>query len=419
MFSVFNISNDFKRILKNFSFLSLLQIVQILSSFIVIPYLIKKLGGDIYGVVVYCQSIVAFLGLFITYGFNITVTKQVAENSSDLLMLSKLFWGTIFLKTFIFFLIFIMLLISTYIFPFLGEYREIYILTYIMHIGTVLFPDWFFQGIEKMQNITLVMIITKLLAVGIIFLGVKGQSDLLVVPITFSVTMILAGLLGVFIAIKKYRMYLCFPSVDFYKEQLKGGFSYFFSTITANSKDYLNTFLIGIFLNYNAVAIYDLCNKIVKVLLIPASMFSQAVFPKLSREKNLVFRKKVETVLVVYGIGIVLVFWVVPKVFFSSIINGLDPLLFYKTLNVFIIMIPLLCLTMSRGVLLLIAFGQSKLFSMSIIYSVLVYLIGFVFLYLSDSVNLISLIIIILCSLIAELFCSTIYGRRFIMKNIK
>lgn len=289
MFSVFNISNDLKRILKNFSFLSLLQIVQIFSSFIVFPYLIKKLGGDIYGVLVYCQSIVAFLGLFITYGFNITVTKQVAENSSDLLMLSKLFWGTIFLKTSIFILIFILLLISTYIFPFLGEYREIYILTYIMHIGTVLFPDWFFQGIEKMQNITLVMIITKLLAVGIIFLGVKGQSDLVVVPITFSLTMILAGLLGVFIAIKKYRMYLCFPSVDFYKEQLKGGFSYFFSTITANSKDYLNTFLIGIFLNYNAVAIYDLCNKIVKLLVIPASMFSQAVFPRLSREKSLVF----------------------------------------------------------------------------------------------------------------------------------
>ncbi|KZE82830.1 hypothetical protein AV926_06215 [Myroides marinus] len=418
MLSKFNVSKDLKRILKNFSFLSLLQIVQILSSLIVIPYLIKKLGGDVYGVVVYCQSIVAFLGLFITYGFNITVTKQIAENSSDLLMLSKLFWGTIFLKTFIFFLIFIMLLISTYIFPFLGEYREIYILTYIMHVGTVLFPDWFFQGIERMQNITLVMIITKLLAVGIIFLGVNGQSDLLVVPITFSLTMILAGVLGVFIAVKKYQMYLCFPSYDFYKEQLKGGWAYFFSTITANSKDYLNTFLIGVFLNYNAVAIYDLCNKIVKVLVIPASMFSQAVFPKLSREKSLLFRGKVEKVLMIYGIGIALFFWAIPKVSFSSIINGLDFLLFSETLNMFIIMVPLLCLTMSRGVLLLIAFGQSKLFSKSIVYSVLVYLIGFGCLYIFDSINLINLIIIILCSLIVEVICSSLYGYRYIISKI-
>jgi PST family polysaccharide transporter len=54
----------------------------------------------------------------------------------------------------------------------------------------------------------------------------------------------------------------------------------------------LNKLIVGTFLGMTEVAIYDLAEKIAGVLRIPILMIKQAVFPKISREKNISFINK-------------------------------------------------------------------------------------------------------------------------------
>lgn len=64
-----NLTNN-NKIVKNFSFLSLLQIFNIIAPLITYPYLIRVLGSENYGLIIYVQSLVIFLAIFVGFGFN-------------------------------------------------------------------------------------------------------------------------------------------------------------------------------------------------------------------------------------------------------------------------------------------------------------------------------------------------------------
>ena len=73
-----------KVLISNFSYVALLQILNILIPLFTYPYLIRVLSADIYGKIVYAQSVIAFFTIAIAFGFEISGVKAVAENRNDL-----------------------------------------------------------------------------------------------------------------------------------------------------------------------------------------------------------------------------------------------------------------------------------------------------------------------------------------------
>ena len=69
-----------KKIIENFSYLSLLKFFSLLFPLITYPYLLRILGFEIYGGIIFAQSITMFIGIVINFGFNITGTKDIACN---------------------------------------------------------------------------------------------------------------------------------------------------------------------------------------------------------------------------------------------------------------------------------------------------------------------------------------------------
>ena len=67
--------NKNKNLIKNFSFLTILQFSQLLISLLLFPYLIKVLGQKYYGVVAYCQVIIGFLLIILNYTFSVFSNK--------------------------------------------------------------------------------------------------------------------------------------------------------------------------------------------------------------------------------------------------------------------------------------------------------------------------------------------------------
>ncbi|PQB07828.1 hypothetical protein BST83_12190 [Polaribacter filamentus] len=99
-----------KNLIKNFSFLSILQVSQMLIGVVIFPYLIKVLGTNNYGIVAYSQAVLGYAVLFVNYGFNITGTREIAKNKLNKDKMSRIF-STILIVKAIIFIIFLLLLL--------------------------------------------------------------------------------------------------------------------------------------------------------------------------------------------------------------------------------------------------------------------------------------------------------------------
>ncbi len=407
--SLSNVYKKYKVVFKNFSFLSILQFVQLAVTFFTYPYLIKTLGQENYGIIAYSQAIVGYFTIIINYGFNATATKEIAHNRENKVVISEIVNAVFFAKFYLFVASLIIFLILVFNVSFLSQHKWIYILTFFTTLGWVAFPDWYFQGIEKMQNMTYAMVISRVLSVIIIFLFIKKHTHYIYVPIINSLSMIIAGAIGVLLVVKSNnKIHFYIPKFTLVKEQYKKGFAYFTSNLTANTKDYLNTILIGAFLNYYSVAIYDLVNKIIKVLILPCSILGNAIFPTVTLKKSLSFNVRVGRIMLYYSLLVCSFLFLIPYEAWSYLIK-VDLEQFKYTLHILSFSLPLLTMTISKGFLTLVGFNEDKYFTKGILLSIMGYFIFIGFLILFKAFNLYTAAFAINASLILEII---IYKKR-------
>lgn len=67
-----------KRIIENFSYLSLLKLFNMLLPLVTYPYLLRVLGLGVYGEIIVAQVVATYIGVFIDFGFKILATKNIS-----------------------------------------------------------------------------------------------------------------------------------------------------------------------------------------------------------------------------------------------------------------------------------------------------------------------------------------------------
>src|SRR5690606_31907338 len=86
------------------------------------------------------------------------------------------------------------------------EFKDIYFYCSLMLVGYAIFPEWFFQGIEKMKYITFLNVGIKIFFTSAIFIFIKNPDDFWIYPFSQSLGFIFAGLLGQIIVIRQYGL---------------------------------------------------------------------------------------------------------------------------------------------------------------------------------------------------------------------
>ena len=140
----------------NFSYLSILQVFTILFPLLTYPYLLRVIGLELYGVIVFAQSIIIYISLVINFGFNMSSAKDVAIHKEDKEKLSRIVSTTYISKFILWVICGVGYLVVIKTFDFFREYYWVYYLSYLLTFNELLLPTWFFQGIEKMKFITIV-----------------------------------------------------------------------------------------------------------------------------------------------------------------------------------------------------------------------------------------------------------------------
>ena len=305
-----------KTVLANFSYLSILQVFTILFPLLTYPYLLRVIGLELYGVIVFAQSIIIYISLVINFGFNMSSAKDVAIHKEDKEKLSRIVSTTYISKFILWVICGVGYLVVITTFDFFREYYWVYFLSYLLTFNELLLPTWFFQGIEKMKYITIVNVSSRLVFVAAIFLFVKEKSDYLYVPLLNGIGAVVAGLLALYIVFKKEGVQFRLSSIYGIREDYKRSFPLFVSSISTQIYLNVNKLVVGSCLGMSEVAIYDIGEKVLHLMKLPIQMVAQATFPKISREKNIHYINR----LIFLIIGVVLVGYIIVFVCSSWIV---------------------------------------------------------------------------------------------------
>lgn len=281
------------KIVENFSYLAVIQIFNMLLPLITYPYLIRVLGGEVYGKVIFAQTIMSYFTIFIAYGFNISGARDVAINRDNKNKLNEVVSSIMLIKMSFWLLSLLSLVVFLVIFDFEKEVFLLYLFSFSICFNDLLFPQWFFQGIEKMKYTTIINLVIRGIFVILIFTFIREKSQYLFVPLLNGIGAFIGGVVALYVVFVKEKVSFTFSNFRVMYFYLKDSFPLFASNVIISIKDKFNVIFIGMFLGMNEVAIYDLGIKLMNVVMLPISVVNNAIYPKMSIERNKLILKKV------------------------------------------------------------------------------------------------------------------------------
>ncbi len=272
-----------KVLLTNFLSLSSVQVANYILSLITVPYLVRILGADKFGLLAFAQAFIQYFVLLTDYGFNLSAVREASINRSDSNKLNQVFSAVLFIKFSLMLLSFILMLLIVFAFERFRDEWLVYFFTFGMVLGSVLFPVWFFQGIESMKQIAVLDLLSKVIFTVSIFVFVRERGDYIYVPLINSLGVITSGVVGFWLAVGKFGVKVIMPKMEEVKRQLKEGWYVFISTVAISLYTTSNTFILGIFTNDRIVGYYNAGERIVKAAQGILAPFFQSIYPHISK----------------------------------------------------------------------------------------------------------------------------------------
>lgn len=268
-------------VLENYFFMTILQILNMCFYILIYPFLIRTIGVEGYGLYAYAASIVLLFITFLNFGFDLPAAKRVAEHTDDKVYLQELVSTVFFSKIALGVLAAAVFAVLLYVFPIMCDNRLVFSIVYIQTFTFILFPQWYYQGLQKMKIVTLIQLSYRLLSLPVIFLMLKTEDDVWLFSLIVSLSSLFGGITSVWMIRYQDGLVMHWVSLDKIKQAYKESIPFFLSNVTGVVKEQGVVVLIGSFLGMKDVAIYDLAYKII---IIPRTLFSKlndAFYPKL------------------------------------------------------------------------------------------------------------------------------------------
>ncbi|MCF0074490.1 oligosaccharide flippase family protein [Dyadobacter sp. CY261] len=377
-----------KTIISSFGYLSILQVLNMVMPLVSYPYLIRVLGTESYGLIIYITTIASYFSILVNFGYQLTATKKVAQNRHRIAKLNQIVSAVIISKVFL-------LLISAVIFAgmiaafdVLSSNKMLAIMCFAVCVNEVIFPSWFFQGMEKMKHITVINVVSRIASLGLIFLFVKSPGDYLLVPIFNFLGAFGGAAYGWYNMTQRYSIRLLVQPYRRIRHYLLESWPVFATTITGIVKDRTNVIFIGAFLGNKEVLYYYFANRIVTTLLALFYNVSAAIFPNLSKSRNHLLLNKAVKMTALAGIFVALSIVVLSK-FIVTVYGGKEMIPSIPILQILSVMLIIVPLTSLFGLPLVIN-GKYDLLYRGSLYSTSVYLITICVLYVMECINIYS-----------------------------
>ncbi len=311
--------SDRRRLLGNMASLFTLQGANYLLPLITLPYLVRVLGPEKFGLIAFAQAFIQYFVVLTDYGFNLSATREVAVNRDNPVKLGEIISSVLLIKLILMLLGALILGIFVFTIPMFHSHAELYLVVYLTVIGNTLFPTWLFQGLERMRDITWMNVAARLITTAAIFLFIHDPLDYLLAAGIQSLPVLLAALPAWWVLGTKNGYSLILPNIKSIRGHIVSGWHVFLSTAAINVYTSSNTFVLGLIAGPVSVGYFSAANKISGAILGLYQPINQTLYPHISilflrsKDQAILFIRKIIKKYIVFGFVATLLTFVFAK----------------------------------------------------------------------------------------------------------
>lgn len=279
-----NPKSEFKALIENLFSLSLLQLVSFGLPLLTLPYIAKTVGLENFGRLAVATSIIVFFTTVVDYGFKLTGIRDIARVRGSRHDASVVFSRIMYARCLLFILSILALTILYHSIDYFKSLGLVLWFTFLIIPGHILFPEWFFQGIEKMKYSSIMSALIKFLFTISIFIFVRKEDDYIKIPIINAVGFLIVGAYSIYIITKKYNYYFVKVPLSDVLNTIRNSTNVFITLIVPNFYTNLSMIFVGSFWGNSSAGIFEAGNKFVGISQQITDVFSRAFYPFLSRK---------------------------------------------------------------------------------------------------------------------------------------
>ncbi|MBR2592130.1 MAG: polysaccharide biosynthesis C-terminal domain-containing protein [Oscillospiraceae bacterium] len=268
-----------RKIVKNYIYNILYQLVKIILPFILVRYTSVHIGKDALGIYNYAGSIMNWFILFGILGVNTYGNRQIAKVRDDEKLRNTTFFEILAMQM----TNMIIAMIAFYIFIHFAVDKNAFYwkLTGLTMLASMLDISWFFFGVEDFKKASIRNIIVKCIGVFLIMTLCKTPDDLWL----YILINVGSELFGQAIMFFQLREYLSFEKIslkDAYKHHFLATFQLFVPTIAISVYTMLDQTMVGALYSESHVTYYMTSMNIVKMFLLLITSIGSVMLPRVT-----------------------------------------------------------------------------------------------------------------------------------------
>lgn len=273
-------TDNIKSIKFNFIMNFILTVSNFLFPLITFPYVSRVLLPEGTGKVAFALSIVSYFTIFASFGVATYGIRAVAQVRDDKERLSKTMHELLFINIISMTIVYVALAIAILVVPKFAMEKELFWVTSLFILFTIIGIEWLYKGLEKYQYITIRTIIFKIASLFLVFLFVKEKSNYIIFAFISIFAIVGSGVLNL-INSRKLINYTLYSEYEF-KKHLKPMFVLFLTSMAIAIYTSLDEGLLGLLSSPEQVGYYNAAVRVKGILFTLITSLGVVLLPRLS-----------------------------------------------------------------------------------------------------------------------------------------
>lgn len=271
-----------RRITRNFLSLTISEVISKVLQLLVFVYIARIFGSAEFGKFSFGLSFALLAFILADFGLSTLLVREISRNKK---LVNKYVSNSLIIKIFLSIITFI----CTYIFLNIFNYpKDAQIITYLMVLFMVIqsFTSVFysiFRAFERMHFDAFIKILRMFLLLPLVFYTAYSGFSLITVTLMFPLTEFIILTIAVFITSKEFVKIKPEFQYSFSKKLLKKASLFCLSFVFAGVLLYIDVIMLSKIKTSAEVGIYTAASNLVLALMFIPLMYSNAIFPVLSR----------------------------------------------------------------------------------------------------------------------------------------
>lgn len=228
------------------------------------------------------MAVMIYFQTLVDYGFIFSAVRDISRCRDDNEKMSEIYSRVMWSRWMILGAAFLVLTVLILSVPKFNGMAAVLYASFLMVIGHAMFPDWLFQGVEKMKYITLFNIGIKLIFTVAVFAFIHSPGDYILQPLFSSMGYIISGA-GAMWIIHRWGIRLRKPPMSHIWQSMKSNFDLFIHQLVPNLYNSLSVLLLGFIHGDAANGVYDAANRFNHAGSSFFSIISRIFYPFLAR----------------------------------------------------------------------------------------------------------------------------------------